>query len=69
MNLKNDMHEDISFFFFFLFDFFLLHYFFENKYAMMQMMQTRLAGCVSRSTGSKLRLEFGTTNHLRPKVI
>ena len=40
---------------------------------MMQMMQTRLVGCVSQNTGSKLRLELGTTNssetqsHLRPQ--
>ena len=40
---------------------------------MMQMMQTRLVGCVSRNTGSKLWLELGTTNsfetqsHLRPQ--
>jgi hypothetical protein len=61
-----------SFSFFFV-SFFLLRFFLKNKYAMMQMMQTRLVGYVSQNTGSKLRLELGTTNssetqsHLRPQ--
>jgi hypothetical protein len=65
MILIKDMRMRVNFFSFFM------HYytfFLENKHAIMQMMEPRLAGCASQNTGSELWLELGVTIPLKPKV-
>jgi len=54
--------------FFRFFSCIIIYLFLENKHAMMQMMEPRLAGCASQITGSELWLELGVAIHLKPKV-